>query len=183
LPIGRVVEAVEAMARGLHGDPLNLLYRYGLGRGLRLAGRLDDAEAELRKVLEIDESFPPALETLGAICAQEGRFAEALPLTERAYALAPWSKPVAGQLAALLVHTGDTRRADALIEELMPGTAYGASTGLALFNAMCGEFDRAADWAEQAIAERYPEFVKILRPLLGSTPRWPALAKMMNLPA
>ena len=48
LPIGRTAEAVEAMEWGLQEDPLNLLYRHILARGLRLAGRLDDAEAELR---------------------------------------------------------------------------------------------------------------------------------------
>src|SRR6202040_2610585 len=81
LPIGRPVEAVEAMACGVEGDPLNLLYRSGLARGLRHAGRLEDAEAELRKVLEIDENFPLGLDTLGAISAQQGRFEEALALT------------------------------------------------------------------------------------------------------
>ena len=82
LPIGRIVEAVEAMAWGFEMDPLNLLYRHHLAVGLRHAGRLEDAEAELRKILEIDENFPLALDTLGAICAQQGRFEEALTLTE-----------------------------------------------------------------------------------------------------
>jgi tetratricopeptide (TPR) repeat protein len=183
LPIGRPEEAVEAMAWGLEEDPLNLLYRHHLARGLRHAGRLEDAEAELRKVLDLDENFPPALDTLGAICAQQGRFTEALKWTERAYALMPWSNRVIGQLAALLVHAGATRRADALIEKLRTGKAYGAPTGMSVFHALRGEFDRAAEWAGQAIAERDPEFVKVLGPLLRSTPRWPALAKMMNLPA
>jgi hypothetical protein len=53
---------------------------------------------------------------------------------------------------------------------------------MAVFHALSGELDQAADWAEQAIAERYPEFVKILGPLLLGSPRWPALAKLMNLP-
>ena len=101
LPIGRFAEAVEAMARGLQEDPLNLLYRHHLAVGLRHAGRLEDAEAELRKVLEIDENFPLAVGTLGAVCAQQGRFGEALTLTERAYALTPWAHPIVGQLAAL----------------------------------------------------------------------------------
>ena len=118
LPIGRLVEAVEAMARGLQEDPLNLLYRHHFAVGLRHAGRLEDAEAELRKVLEIDENFPLAVGTLGAICAQQGRFEEALTLTERAYALTPWAHPIIGQLAALLVRAGATSRADALIEKL-----------------------------------------------------------------
>ena len=92
LPIGRVDEAVEAMTWGLELDPLNLLYRHHLALGLRHAGRLEDAESELRKVLELDENFAMALETLGAICAQQGRFEEALALTERAHAFMPWAK-------------------------------------------------------------------------------------------
>ena len=106
----------------------------------------------------------------------------ALTLTERAHVLTPWSNPIVGQLAALLSLTGATSRADALIEQLATGNAYGARTGLALCYAMCGEFDRAAEWAERAIEERYPPLVKILAPLLRSTPKWPALAKLMNLP-
>jgi hypothetical protein len=69
-----------------------------------------------------------------------------------------------------------------LIETLEPGTAYGAPTGLTLFHALCGRFDLAAEWATQAIEERYPPLVAILGPLLRGTPKWPALAKLMNLP-
>jgi tetratricopeptide (TPR) repeat protein len=183
LPLGRPVEAVEAMAWGLEGDPLNLLYRSAWARGLWHAGRLEDAETELRKVLELNENFPLALGILGAICAQQGRFEEALALTEKAYAVTPWANAIAGQLAALLVRTGAKSRAEALIEKLRPGKAYGAPTGMAVFHAMRGEFDQAAEWAERAIEERYPEFVKILGPLLKPTPCWPALEKLMNLPA
>jgi hypothetical protein len=115
-------------------------------------------------------------------CVGSGRFAEALALTERAYALTPWRHPVIGLLAALLVRAGATSRADALLEKLGTGKEFGASTGLAVFHAVCGEFDRAGDWAVQAIEERYPPLVAILGPLLRSSPRWPALAKLMNLP-
>jgi Flp pilus assembly protein TadD len=182
LPIGRPAEAVEAMTWGLELDPLNLMYRHHLAVGLRHAGRLEDAEAELRKVLEIDENFPLALETLGAVCAQQGRFEEALTLTERVYAVTPWASPIVGQLAALLVRAGATSRADALIEKLRRGETCGAPAGLAVFHAMSGEFDRAAEWAGHAIEERYPLLIRTLRPLLGSSSRWPALAKLMNLP-
>jgi len=182
LSIGRCAEAVEAMARGLQEDPLNVLYRHHFAVGLRHAGRLEDAEAELRRILEIDENFPLAVNTLGAICAQQGRFEEALTFTEKAYALTPWRHPVIGQLAALRVRTGATHRADALLEKLGTGKTYGAPTGLAVFHAVCGDFDRAADWAEHAIQERYPRLVPILAPLLRSSPRWPGLANLMNLP-
>jgi serine/threonine-protein kinase len=182
LPIGRTLEAVEAMAWGLQEDPLNLLYRHHFAVGLRHAGRPEDAEAELRKVLEIDETFPLALGTLGAVCAQQGRFEEALAWTEQAHAMMPWANPIVGQLAALLVRAGATSRADTFVENLRSGKAFGAPTALAVFYAMSGEFDRAAEWAEHAIEERYPPFVAILGPLLRPTPKWPALAKLMNLP-
>ena len=84
LPIGRFQDAVDEMAKGLQEDPLNLLYRHHYAVGLRHAARLDDAEDELRRVLEIDEHFALALGSLGAICAQKGRDEEALRLTERA---------------------------------------------------------------------------------------------------
>ena len=180
LPIGRVAEAVEAMTWSLELDPLNLVYRHHLALGLRHAGKPEDAEAELRKVLEVDENFSLALDTLGAICAQQGRFEEALSLSERAYGFTPWASPTVGQLAALLVRSGATSRAGALLEKLQSGEVCGASTGLAIFHAMCGEFDRAVEWAERAIDERHPLLVRTLRPLLAA-PRWSGLARKMNL--
>ena len=181
LPIGRAAEAVDAIAWGVEGDPLNLLYRHHLARALRLDGRLQEAEDELRQVLELDESFPHAVETLGSICAQQGRLEEALALMERAHVLTPWRNTIAGQLAALLVGTGAKGRAEALLETLRPGTAYGAPTGMALFHAMCGEFDRAGEWAARALDERFPDFLKLLRPWLQSGPQWPAIARLVNL--
>ncbi len=136
----------------------------------------------MRKVLEIDENFPLALATLGAICAQQGRFEEALTLTRKANAAMPWANPVIGQLAALLVRTGATSQADACIEKLGPGTAYGAASGLVVFHALCGDLDQAAEWAERAIEERDLPLVQNLGPFLQPTPWWPALAKLMNLP-
>jgi serine/threonine-protein kinase len=182
VPTGRPAEAVEEISKGLQDDPLNPLYRVILAIGLQHAGRLKDAEAELRQVLEIDENYPPALTTLGAICAQQARLAEALTLTERVHAAAPWANTVTGQLAALLVRTGAESRADELIKTLGCGEAYGAPTALALFHAVCGKFDRAAEWAERAIDERYPALVALLAPFLRSSPQWPALATLMNLP-
>ena len=87
-PIGRFQEALDAIAKGVAADPINLLYRHHscvpvseTPAGSRRRG------AELRTVLELDENFPLAVGTLGAICAQQGRFEEALTLSEKAYAV------------------------------------------------------------------------------------------------
>ena len=183
LPIGRVAEAVETMARALEEDPLNLLYRHLYARGLRHLGRLDEAEAELRGILDVDANFPWALETLGAVCAQQGNSEEALAFTERAHVVTPWSCTVVGQLAALLERAGDRTRADALLETLGTGEAYGASTGLAIFHAMRGDAEQAAEWAARGIAQRFLPLVYMVAPLLKSQRQWPALARLLNLPA
>ena len=181
-PIGRFQEALDAIAKGVEADPINLLYRHIFASCLRNAGRIDEAENELRRILELDENFPWAVGTLGAVRAQQGRLEEALALSEKAHSLTPWSNPIVGQLAALLVRTGAASRAETLLEGLRPGTAWGAPAGMAVFHAMCGEFDRAAEWAERAIESRFPGLIPILRPLMGQSPEWPALARMMKLP-
>jgi tetratricopeptide (TPR) repeat protein len=183
LPIGRVAEAVETMASALPEDPLNVLFRHHYARGLRHMGRLDEAAAELRSVLDVDPDFPPALETLGAICAQQGNPEEALAFTERAHVATPWSYTVVGQLAALRDRAGDRKAADALLETLGTGEAYGASTGLAIFHAMTGNAEQAAEWAARGIAQRFLPLFYVVAPLLKSQRQWPALARLMNLPA
>jgi TolB-like protein/Flp pilus assembly protein TadD len=172
LPTGRAAEAVRVESRVLDEDPLNLLYRRLYAIALQHAGRLVDAEGELRKVLEIDDP-PWALSALSSVCAQQGRFEEALAATERAHALAPLDNSIAGQLAALLFRAGAMRRAGTMIEKLRCGQPYGAAAGLALFHALCGEFDQAARWAEKAIEERYPLLVAILGPFRRPSPQCP----------
>ena len=146
-------------------------------------GRLDEAAAELRGILDVDPNYPWALETLGAVCAQQGNSEEALALTERAYVVTPWSCTVVGQLAALLDRAGDRTRAQALLETLGTGEAYGGSTGLAIFHAMKGDYEQAAEWAARGIAQRYLPLVYKLAPLLRSQRQWPALARLLNLPS
>jgi TolB-like protein len=183
LPIGRLEEAVEIMATAVEEDPLNLLYRHHYARGLRHLGRLDEAAAELRGVLDVDPDLPVALETLGALCAQLGDVEEALALTERAHVMKPWSFTLVGQLAALRHRAGDRTRADALLERLGTGEAYGASTGLAIFHAMTGNADQAAEWAARGIAQRFLPLFYVIAPLLRSQRQWPALARLLNLPS
>lgn len=182
LPIGRIGEAVEVESKVLENDPLNLLYRHHLAVSLRHSGRLQEAEAELRKILEVDGKYTLALGTLGALCVQQGRFSEGLALTETAYAIAP-SALLAGQFAALLMRSGAISRADSLIDSLKSGTTCTASVGLAVFHALVGQFAEAAEYAEQAIEQRYPSLIAVTRPLLLSTSQWAVLAKRMNLPA
>jgi tetratricopeptide (TPR) repeat protein len=114
-----------------------------------------------------------------------GELDQALALCEKAYAVAPLPN-VIGLLAGLLKRTGDTRRAEELLERLQPGDAFGAPRGLAVYYWVLREFDAAADWFERAIDQHDPAGVVFLRVWYGrelrSTPRWAGLMRKLNLP-
>ncbi len=50
-------------------------------------GRLNQAEKVLRRALEEDASFVPAINNLGVVLMEQGRFGEARAMFQKAYAL------------------------------------------------------------------------------------------------
>jgi|SRR5579862_887365 len=182
---GRTREAIEHLERAVQDDPLNLTCRTVLAFCL-MVDREADAERELRRVLDLDPSYYLAHHFWDMLHFQRGNLPEALASAERAFSLAPWVGWVRGFLAGLLKLTGDAVRAESVLREMGNGTAYGAPFGLFCYHFLCSEIEQAADWVEKAIAQRDPVLLFPLRlPLmkdLRQSSRWPALAKMMNLP-
>lgn len=84
------------------------------------------------------------------------------------------------------MRTGRRDRAQELLAKLGDGEGYGAPRALAIFHVLCGETEKAAGWIEKAIGQRDVALLPTLRVQifkdLRSSSRWPALAKMMNLP-
>ena len=185
-PLGRGKEAEQEIQRALQEDPLNLLFRASSGWYLLGAARLGEGEAIQRQVLELDENFWIPYGWLGARRVVQGQLAEALTLTEKGQSLAPWNLTMVGQLAGILEMTADPTRAQLLLQKLGDGTAFGAPGGFFAYHMVRSEIDLAADWFEKVIAQRdtrapwiFPHF---FGDLLISSPHWPRLAKMMNLP-
>jgi hypothetical protein len=121
---------------------------------------------------------------LGVNLAADGHADEARSLAERGYAIAPWFKPMVGLLAGLLTRNGEADRAETLFQHLSPGQGYVDPIDRAVFHLLCGDVDRTADWAEQAIEERQFAVVFFLAShgqMLRTSACWPALARMMNL--
>ena len=90
----------------------------------------------------------------------------------------------AQDIAGSLAHTGDKSRAAEIIRQM--GASPTPVMGRVLYHLLCSETDEAADWYEKAIEQREP-FALIIAAapcnrVLRESPRWPALAKMMNLP-
>ncbi len=186
LSLGRTTEAIEEMERALESDPLNVAYRRSLACCLLGAGREADAAKECGRMLELDEREYWAYLLPSIIHAHRGQLEKAIQSARRAYSLAPWYLPVVASLAAMLRRTGDPEGAATMLLKLGDGEAYGAPLGFVNYYLLCSEIDLAADWAEKAIKQRDPALHAFLRfphakQLLESS-RWPALAKMTNLP-
>lgn len=185
-PLGRNKEVEEQMDRALEDDPLNLLFQSANGMYWLGTGRPIEGEARLRQVLELDPRFWIADMWIGAHRVTQGLMADALAFTEKGHALAPANFFGIGQLAGILTRTGDTARANALMEELGDGTAFGAPGGFVAYHLVLSETEKAADWFEKVIEQRDTRAPWIQPHMFGaalkSSARWPKLVRMMNLP-
>ena len=107
-------------------------------------------------------------------------------LTPRTYALVPVHPFAIGLLAGILSRVGDTSRAEQLVAILGDGSAYGTPSGRVCYHMVRSEIDLAANWFRHTIAQRDTRVPGILPRLFGdrliSSPHWPSLARLMNLP-
>jgi tetratricopeptide (TPR) repeat protein len=179
LSIGRTEEAVEQMEQGLKGDPLSVRARCVLAWSLFGAGRLAEAQAESLKCLEFEENDVLSSFTLAITYARQEKWTEALHFAEKATPMIPQA---IGALAGILKRMGEVKRAEELLQKLMPCETYGAPIGLFYFCFVCGDIDRAADWLEKAIQQRQPNAALFASIYFRSSSRWPELASLMNLP-
>jgi serine/threonine-protein kinase len=183
LPFGRFEEAIEHYVTAIKQDPLNIGSRMVQLMTLHIAGRYDRAIGEARSLLEFDDRNHVANLIIASACLHQGKSAEARQLAEEAFRLAPWHAGVVGLLAGLLAASGEEERAGNLIATMQGGMIQ---FGMVVYYSTCSEIDAAIDWYERAIEQRHPyaaqfacaAFFKPLR----SNPRWPKLARMMNLP-
>jgi tetratricopeptide (TPR) repeat protein len=171
-----------------------------LGEALARAGRTDDAMANLRRAVELDERVGEAHAALAGLLDRARRPAEALAEYEVAVELLPDNDGIRGRLAELLLAQG--RSADALVhfETLATGSGGDARplVGLAMCQRALGRVDEAirslqaacerdaklvAAW--QVLAQtleqqrRYADAVDALRRGLSATPDQPALSLML----
>jgi eukaryotic-like serine/threonine-protein kinase len=182
---GRPEAALREHESSVQEDPLNVTLRFMLALALTSSGRGADAIRECRRILELDETFYLAHFNLSLAFLQRGDIEEALAAGEKAYSLAPWAQAIGGYVAGLLKLTGDSGRADSILQKLGDGTAHGASLGFTYYYLICSEIERAADWVEKLIQQREPMLLFLLIFPLGKnlrrSSRWPELAKMINL--
>jgi serine/threonine-protein kinase len=186
LPLGRFEEAIEQETQAIAQDPLNPFWRARRCLPLLHAGMYERAIVEGHKALDFNKSDFLPYSVIAAAHFFMGNAAEAREPAEEAVRRSPWSGAAGfppGLLAGLLVLAGEKERAEKLIESMhrmMP-------IGMIVYHLVCGDLDGAIDWYERAIEQRQPMAVMLAAAgymkVVRSSPRWPKLAKMMNLPA
>jgi TolB-like protein len=180
--LGRWDDALKFVNASLTQDPLNassymVLNLIQLGRG-----RLEEAEAAIRRTLELNPLFTPAHYFLGCTLLARGEPHAALTEVLK-------SKLDRHRLSgSAMAYFALGRKADsdtALAQMLKTEAAH--TYFVAQIYAFRGETDEALKWLERAYAEKDPELV-LLESQAGfkkieGDPRYKAFLKKMNLPS
>ncbi len=174
-------ESARLLLASLALDPLTAGWREELGNIRYRQGRLSEAEAELRKVLELSATYGEAHFYLGRILLAEGRREAALEEMQRE---APESGRDAG-LAIIYHALGRKGDSDAALARLTSDRASDAAYEIAEAHAFRGEVDEAFAWLNRAYQQKDVEMYAIkdeplLRALEPDT-RYNAFMRKMNL--
>jgi serine/threonine-protein kinase len=184
LPSGRFDEAIAHHTEAIRQDPLNVSTRISYLVTLDAAEQFDLAVSEARALLKFDQTNHVPYLVMASAYFREGKVVEARESAEEAFRHAPWHSGAVGFLAGLLTDAADNARVQQLLATM---TGDMTPLGMLAYHLNRREIAAAADWFANAIEQRHPyaaqfAFAGFTRPL-RSSPRWPVLASMMNLPS
>ena len=180
--LGRFDEAIELTRRSIQLDPLEPGIYGNLCNFAICSGRLQEAEAAVRKCLELAPQIPFAHYMLGRIYLERSNPQAAASEMERE------KDPVyqRGGLPLVYYAAGKRKEADAALAEVIAKDRNVAAYLIAEIYAYRGEGDKAFEWLDRAYVQR-DSFLPILKgdPLLRNIrhdPRYTAFLKKMRLP-
>jgi tetratricopeptide (TPR) repeat protein len=159
-----------------------LVSHNNLGVHAWIAGRLDEAEAAFRKVLELNPEYPNAHRLLGLLYLARSSPEAAFREMERE------NDPSWRRLGLALAYPalGRKTEADAALREILEKDKEDSAFQIAEVYAFRGEADEAFEWLNRAYAQRdgglsHIKGNPLLRDLEGD-PRYAAFLKKMRLP-
>jgi tetratricopeptide (TPR) repeat protein len=180
--LGRLDEALQLARRAVDLDPLNVQGWEGLGEIEFRGGKLDEAEADLKKAHDLRPDYFLSAVFLSEVYVMEGRPQNALPEIERV-----GYGHIRTFLHAIAYHAlGRKKESDAALRELI--TKYQAIDPylIAEVYAFHDQSDDAFEWLDRAYANHDDGLIRTkVDPLLKSLhndPRFAALLKKLNLP-
>jgi tetratricopeptide (TPR) repeat protein len=186
-PWGRANEAVVETGRIVAEDPLNLLGRWTYGASLFFARDFDRAAEEWSRLLDIDPSFPKAMQALSVARGFQGRFEESITLAQKLVEILGHTVHSLWALAQAYAVAGETETARRVLRDLeeLQGSNRGASTQVAILYGLLGDADRAFARLEEAYRYRQPLLllanVQPRMDCLRSDPRLRDLLRRLNL--
>ncbi len=182
LMVGRLDDALAHIQATLARDPLMPTAYVGVCWIQQRRGHLPEAEAAIRRALEISPSFVSGHYYLGLVLLALGEPKIALEAMRQ-------EMPIGGQLDGLaIVYFALGRRADsdAALARLLREYSDVGAFGIAEVYAYRGEFDQAFKWLERAYTQRDSSLYLIkgdpLLQRLEGDARYKAFLRKMNLP-
>ncbi len=183
--LGRYDEAIALQHRAQELDPL--AHRMDGVTTLIRAGRYDQAVTEGKDAAELDPGYDRARATLGWAYFLTGMHSEGLIELEAAVSVSGRNPMWLGQLGQAYAMAGSADKARDILRELeeRAKTAFVSPYHFAYVYTGLGEYDRALDLLERAVAERTGPVYSIkgsflLKPL-HTHPRFRALLRQMKL--
>jgi len=185
--LGRYDEALALQRRARELDPL--AHRMDGVTTLLRAGRYDQAVREAESAVELEPGYDRARATLGWGYFFSGRHDDGLAELERAVSLSPGNTMWLGQLGQAYAMAGNAAKGRQILRQLeeRARTSFVSPYHFAYVYTGLGEFDRAMDLLERAVAERTGPVYSIkgsfLLTHLHAHPRFRALLRRMKLDA
>jgi TolB-like protein/Tfp pilus assembly protein PilF len=184
--LGQFDPAILEAKRAVELDPLSLIINADYGWVYFNGHRYDEAEAQVRKTLEIDPNFFLAHYYLGAVLQFKGHVAQAVPEFQKAFDLNgdPYSRAMLGQAYARNGQPGEARKVLASLNEEAK-SKYVAPYALALVDTALGDKDRAIEELERAYQQGDTNYLFVIKtdPVLDSLrghPRFDALVQKIT---
>ena len=155
LALGQFDRAITEGKRAVELDPLSLICNADLSWTYFFARRYNEAEAQVRKTLEMDSRFYVAHYYLGEVLQFKGQLTEAIAEYKKAAELDD-DPFVLGLLAQAYAKLGQRDEALKMLGQLqqLATRRYVTSYSFALVHIALGEKDKAIDWLERAYRDR-----------------------------
>jgi tetratricopeptide (TPR) repeat protein len=155
---GAFDDALVHARKTKQGDPLSPYNRKRVPYVLYLAGRLDEAIAAYKDLIELESDFIQTQRELGLVYQQKGMFEEALERFSLVEDLPEHYAPtmIKADIAQLHAVSGNHKGAERILAELLvqAKTAYVSPYDIAVVYGGLGRRDAAFDWLAKAVEVR-----------------------------
>jgi len=183
--LGRAEESLNELRIAQQLDPLSMTIASNTGWALYIAGKLDEAEAQIRQVLTRDPSYARAYQVLGEIQLERGKYDQAITSFQKARQLAgdTLTDMALGHVYGISGRSAEARKIAAELEAKVLKKEISAFLPAVVYAGL-DDKDKSFYWLERAYQERsnWLTLIKVGRRLknLHGDPRFDDLLKRVG---